>query len=531
MYKVEVLKQRGNESFKRGKLNDALDLFAQAIELEKTASKPDTKTIAILYSNSTQIYLILKKYEKALESANNGIEIDPSFYKTNLRRAVAHLELGHLAESRSDALHVLQIEPKNMQALRVLRRLKKPLHINSQLEHAYIRHVLRRAIAKRISDQPFTHYNSTEEAFWRTVGVAIQRLAFVSTQSALQLRPFLNGCRIFDNFGEVTVVLPKWFPEKHMMYEPGGNQSTILVGRKTFAALFHSVRPKDLIFMFDDQSFNSSSVGLIYDFEEVIFMPVREVADFPQQKLIQCFRNAAPYLTQLPYFDGIEKLHTSYPRINSIIHVGNDEVSTKFLDMWQEKQWPVTTLIFNSFPMLKNFENYNGSTDLTNLYISLPDFQACDLSIFLYDQLETLKDAFPNLINVTAACTSYTNIGVQSFTSDLFSTKLLQHFLFLTRHFDQKPTWCPRMKIFSEYFIEFERFPGLYPLLQNELQNFVQDAQLNLPNINNITLTGPKMSTFGWSVAGCSFALIEMESEYTNFQVAFNANYRHEMFH
>jgi hypothetical protein len=60
-------------------------------------------------------------------------------------------------------------------------------------------------------------------------------------------------------------------------------------------------------------------------------MPVREIESFPHQKLLQCMRNAANYMTQLPYFKGIEKINSNFTRIDSIIHVGNDDICVPFL--------------------------------------------------------------------------------------------------------------------------------------------------------------------------------------------------------
>lgn len=60
-------------------------------------------------------------------------------------------------------------------------------------------------------------------------------------------------------------------------------------------------------------------------------MPVREIESFPHQKLMQCIRNAVNHMTQLPYFKGIEKINSNFPQINSIVQVGNDEISLQFL--------------------------------------------------------------------------------------------------------------------------------------------------------------------------------------------------------
>jgi tetratricopeptide (TPR) repeat protein len=57
MFKVDGLKHRGNESFKNGDYEEALQFYSEAIELEKASSIPSSTTLAILYSNSAQVYL------------------------------------------------------------------------------------------------------------------------------------------------------------------------------------------------------------------------------------------------------------------------------------------------------------------------------------------------------------------------------------------------------------------------------------------------------------------------------------------
>jgi hypothetical protein len=87
------------------------------------------------------------------------------------------LELGNLKDAEKDARFLAEREPNNIQAIRIIRRIHNPQHIGPQLQHAFIRHTLNRAISRRLSDLPFTHYNNMEDAFWRGIQLLIQRLA------------------------------------------------------------------------------------------------------------------------------------------------------------------------------------------------------------------------------------------------------------------------------------------------------------------------------------------------------------------
>lgn len=117
------------------------------------------------------------RYAEALEAANHALELDSTFYKSILRRALANIELGNLKEAEKDARFLVRKEPRNMQVIRAIRRIQKPQRIGSKLQHALIRHSLKRTVARPLSENPFTHYNNMEDAFWRNILLLIQRLA------------------------------------------------------------------------------------------------------------------------------------------------------------------------------------------------------------------------------------------------------------------------------------------------------------------------------------------------------------------
>jgi hypothetical protein len=58
MYNVKVLKQKGNDAFKIGQLDEALKFCMEAIELQELT---DITLSAVLFSNRSQVYLMEKR--------------------------------------------------------------------------------------------------------------------------------------------------------------------------------------------------------------------------------------------------------------------------------------------------------------------------------------------------------------------------------------------------------------------------------------------------------------------------------------
>lgn len=58
MYNVNVLKQKGNDAFKIGQLDEALKFCTEAIELQELT---DITLSAVLFSNRSQVYLMEKR--------------------------------------------------------------------------------------------------------------------------------------------------------------------------------------------------------------------------------------------------------------------------------------------------------------------------------------------------------------------------------------------------------------------------------------------------------------------------------------
>ena len=74
--KVEELKNSGNEALKNGRIDEAVNLYTQAIELDKENH--------VLYSNRSAAYCKGGQFEKALNDAETTIDLKPDWAKVRI---------------------------------------------------------------------------------------------------------------------------------------------------------------------------------------------------------------------------------------------------------------------------------------------------------------------------------------------------------------------------------------------------------------------------------------------------------------
>jgi stress-induced-phosphoprotein 1 len=88
---AEVEKNAGNEALKAGDFAKAAEHYSKAIELAPTQH--------VYFSNRSNAYVQLKRYEEALSDANKTIELDPSFARGYGRKGVALFFLGRYKDA------------------------------------------------------------------------------------------------------------------------------------------------------------------------------------------------------------------------------------------------------------------------------------------------------------------------------------------------------------------------------------------------------------------------------------------------
>ncbi len=95
------LKAEGNELFKKGRFEEAVSKYSEALE-----HNPDN---AVLYSNRSLSYLKLKNCQKALDDSNECICKDPKWIKGYVRRTLAYQGLGNHAKVMESAEEAFKI--------------------------------------------------------------------------------------------------------------------------------------------------------------------------------------------------------------------------------------------------------------------------------------------------------------------------------------------------------------------------------------------------------------------------------------
>ena len=81
---MEELKIKGNDCLRAGNIEEAIEFYTEAINLEPTA---------ILFSNRSNAFLKLNKHYEAFRDANQAIMLNPSWSK------VGSVLLTHLAQA------------------------------------------------------------------------------------------------------------------------------------------------------------------------------------------------------------------------------------------------------------------------------------------------------------------------------------------------------------------------------------------------------------------------------------------------
>ncbi|XP_065191221.1 dnaJ homolog subfamily C member 7-like [Sycon ciliatum] len=100
-----TLKERGNEEYKAGRYGPAVELYTQAIQLA-----PDH---APFYGNRSAAYLMLDKFQQALDDTQHALRLDSKFVKCHMRAAKCFIALGDVPSAHHSLEQVLSLEPRN----------------------------------------------------------------------------------------------------------------------------------------------------------------------------------------------------------------------------------------------------------------------------------------------------------------------------------------------------------------------------------------------------------------------------------
>ena len=110
---VEELKRQGNEAFKTGEFQSALDCYNKA--LNQLTNDSDEIRPAILFNRGTAMFH-LENYEECISSCSDAIKLSPNYVKALYRRAKALEKVEKLSEAVADFDRVLELDPSMKQS-------------------------------------------------------------------------------------------------------------------------------------------------------------------------------------------------------------------------------------------------------------------------------------------------------------------------------------------------------------------------------------------------------------------------------
>ncbi|CAK9021522.1 unnamed protein product [Durusdinium trenchii] len=109
---VERLKAQGNEEFRNGDFEAALEKYALALRSLERVAYVDA-IASTLASNQALCLLKLAKFQEAEERASAALVADPSNSKAAYRRGLARLKLGEPRGAAEDLQKAQRLEPQN----------------------------------------------------------------------------------------------------------------------------------------------------------------------------------------------------------------------------------------------------------------------------------------------------------------------------------------------------------------------------------------------------------------------------------
>ncbi|XP_076651731.1 spag1 axonemal dynein assembly factor [Halictus rubicundus] len=114
---AEQERGKGNEAFKVGDYEEALEHYNTSIKIDPTLTA---------YNNRAITFIKLGRYENALKDCNFVLDADCTNIKALLRRAVTLEHLQKSSEALADYEAVLKLEPTNPNAIAGVKKLRKP---------------------------------------------------------------------------------------------------------------------------------------------------------------------------------------------------------------------------------------------------------------------------------------------------------------------------------------------------------------------------------------------------------------------
>ncbi|KAI0239888.1 DnaJ-like subfamily C member 7 [Lamellibrachia satsuma] len=161
-------KEAGNEAFRVGKLQDALVLYSEALEIDPNNVLTNSK----LYNNRATVFAKQKRLDEAITDCTAAIKLDDTYTKAYLRRAKCFMDTEKFEEAVRDYEHVYKTN-KTREHKQLVQEAKLELKKSKRKDYYKVLGVsktatdeeIKKAYRKRaLAHHPDRHSNATEES-------------------------------------------------------------------------------------------------------------------------------------------------------------------------------------------------------------------------------------------------------------------------------------------------------------------------------------------------------------------------------
>lgn len=135
---AELKKENGNQLYKIKQYSSALPLYSEAIELCPTS--------APYYGNRAACYIMLNRFQEALEDARKSVQLDPTFVKGYQRILKSALATGDLMTADFAVKKMKELEPNNTAINNDLGSLESLKKLEAEASKAYAKRDYRKVV-------------------------------------------------------------------------------------------------------------------------------------------------------------------------------------------------------------------------------------------------------------------------------------------------------------------------------------------------------------------------------------------------
>ena len=129
--KLDRTKEEGNTHFKAGRLQEAVDVYTAALEIDPTNKGTNSKIL----NNRAMCYTKLKQWEDVIKDCDQAIKLDPSYVKARKTRAKALGEGGDWEEAVRAYKSIQEQNPEEPNIARDIRNAELEVKKSKRKDH------------------------------------------------------------------------------------------------------------------------------------------------------------------------------------------------------------------------------------------------------------------------------------------------------------------------------------------------------------------------------------------------------------